>query len=109
MKRTFTQVGKEHSEGKEEELDAMFERLEWPSIPCTLPMCLGLGLKEVIKELRIPKVDQVAYSHELAPYGLMGLKAHYRNGDATVYMIDEGDIITILASDFFPKEEEEKK
>lgn len=101
MERTWTQVGREHTEGKESELAEMFERLDWQTIPCTLPMAPGEGLKEVIKELRIPKVSHVAYSHELAPYGLMGVKAHYKNGDATIYMVDEGSEIVIVASDFY--------
>ncbi len=103
MERTFTQVGREHSEGREAELSEMFSRLVWQALPATLPMAPGEGLKEVIKELGIPKVDSVAYSHELAPYGLMGCKAHYSNGDATVYMVDEGSNVVILASDFYPK------
>ena len=84
-------------------MSEMFERLEWQSIPCTMPMAPGEGIKGVIKELRIPNVDQVSYSHELAPYGLMGIKAHYKNGDATIYMADQGDSIVILASDFYPR------
>lgn len=102
MTRTFTQVGKEYTEGKEGELSEMFNRLDWQAIPCTMPMAPGEGLKGVIKELRIPKIDQVAYSHELAPFGLMGAKAHYKNGDAVIYMLDHGDAIVILASDFTP-------
>ena len=38
MERTFTQVGKEHTEGKEEELAGMFDRLDWQTIPCTMAM-----------------------------------------------------------------------
>lgn len=100
MKRTWTNVGKEHTEGKQEEIAEMFERLEWQTIPATLPMAPGEGLKGVIKELRIPNVSEVAYSHELAPYGLMGVKARYKNGNAIIYMADEGNEIVILASDF---------
>jgi len=103
VERTFTQVGKEHSEGKEEELAGMFERLNWQAIPCTMGMMPGEGIKNAIKELRIPKVDFVASSHELAPYGLLGIKAHYKNGDATIYLVDEGCQVVVLASDFYPK------
>ena len=102
MKRTWTQVGEEHSESKQEELANMFDRLEWQSIPCTLPVMPGEGIKKVIRELNIPKADQVAYSHEMAPYGLMGIKAHYKNGDATIYICDEGCQCVILATDFYP-------
>ena len=100
MERTWTEVGKEHTKNKQEEVAAMIDRLEWQSIPCTMPMGPGEGLKSVIKELRIPKVSHVAFSHEMAPYGLMGVKAHYKNGDANVYMVDEGSNIVIIASDF---------
>lgn len=101
MKRTFTEVGKEHSEGKEAELAGMFDRLDWQAIPCEMAAMPGMGIKEVIKQLHIPKVSHVASSHELAPYGLMGIKAHYKNGDATIYIVDEGTNCTILASDFY--------
>ena len=102
MKRTFTEVGKEHSEGKEAELAGMFDRLDWQPIPCDMAAMPGLGIKEVIKQLHIPKVSHVASSHELAPYGLMGIRAHYKNGSAQIYMADEGTGIVILASDFWP-------
>jgi len=102
MKRTFTEVGKGHSEGREEELSGMFDRLQWRSIPCTMGAMSGEAIKTAIIELRLPKVDYVACSHELAPYGLLGIKAHYKNGDAIVYMVDEGCSLVVLASDFTP-------
>ena len=104
MERTYTNVGKEYTQGKESDFNGMFERLNWLDIPCDLPAMPGLGIKEVIKELRIPKVYQVAYSNELAPYGLYGVKAKYKNGNAVIYMRDNGVSITILASDFYPNE-----
>ena len=103
MERTWTQVGKEHSEGKEDELGEMFDRLEWHELPYTMAAMPGLGIKAAIKELHIPKVRHVSCSHELAPYGLMGIKAHYNNGDATIYLVDEGCQVVVLASDFYPK------
>lgn len=102
MERTFTQVGREHSKGKQQELAGMFERLNWQALPCDMAAMPGLAIKTVIKELRIPKVSHVAASHELAPYGLMGIKAHYKNGDATIYLVDEGHQTVVLASDFSP-------
>ncbi len=102
MERTWTIVGKEHTEGKEEELGEMFNRLEWHGLPYTMAAMPGLAIKLVIKELRIPNVTQVSCSHELAPYGLMGIKARYKNGDAIVYLVDEGCQTLVLASDFYP-------
>jgi len=109
MERTFTQVGKPYSDGKEEELAGMFERLSWQSIPCTMGAMPGEAIKGAITELRIPKVDFVACSREMAPYGLLGIKGHYKNGDATIYMVDEGDKVVVLASDFFPLPDETKE
>lgn len=102
MERTWTQVGKEHTEGKEAELSKMFDRLKWQEIPCEMAFAPGEGIKQAIKQLRIPKVSHVADSHELAPYGLMGIKAHYKNGDAVVYLVDEGISVVVIASDFYP-------
>jgi len=101
MKRTFTQVGKEHTEGKEAKIGEMIDRLDWQSIPCEMGMMPGEAIKAVIKELRIPKVSHVAASHEMAPYGLLGIKAHYKNGDANIYLVDEGCSTVVIASDFF--------
>ena len=101
MKRTFTQVGKEHTEDKEAEIGGMIDRLNWQAIPCEMGMMPGEAIKNVIKELRIPKVSHVAASHEMAPYGLLGIKAHYKNGDANIYLVDEGCATVVIASDFF--------
>ena len=100
MKRTWTEVGKEHTEDHQEEIAGMIERLNWQSIPCEMAMAPGEAIKAVIKELRIPKVSHVASSHEMAPYGLLGIKAHYKNGDANIYLVDEGSSTVVIASDF---------
>ena len=102
MERTWTRVGKEHTEGKEVELAQVFNRMEWHNLPYTMGAMPGMGIKEAIKQLRIPGVHQVSCSNELAPYGLMGIKAHYQNGDATIYLVDEGTGVVPIASDFYP-------
>ena len=104
MRRTWTTVGKEHTEGKKKELGEIFDRMEWHNLPHSMGMGPGMGIKEAIKQLRIPKVSQVADSHELAPYGLLGIKASYANGDATIYLVDEGTGVVPIATDFCPKE-----
>ena len=104
MKRTWTTVGKEHTEGKKKELGEIFDRMEWHSLPHSMGMGPGMGIKEAIKQLRIPKVSQVSASNELAPYGLLGIKASYANGDATIYLVDEGTGVVPIATDFYPKE-----
>lgn len=100
MERTWTSVGKEHTEGKEVELAEIFGRMEWQKLPCTMAAMPGMGIKEAIKQLQIPKVSHVSCSNELAPYGLMGIKARYKNGSATIYLVDEGIGVVPIASDF---------
>jgi hypothetical protein len=86
------------------------DRLQWMEIPkegtLEVAMMPGLGIKESIKELRIPKVSHIAISSALAPYGFYGIRAHYKNGDAEIFLIDVGSNITPVCTDFTPKEKE---
>jgi len=59
----------------------------------------GLGIKAAIKEFKIPKVDKIAISNEMAPYGLYGISAHYKNADVKLYFVDEGDHISSLCQE----------
>jgi len=57
----------------------------------------GLGIKGVIKEFKLPGVDKIAISHNLAPYGFYGIQANYKKGDVKrirLYVLDFGDHIT---------------
>ncbi len=106
MQRTWTSVGSEHNadDSKRARLAAMFDRLEWQELkPDTVEaMMPALGIRAAIKELRIPKVSHYAISRELAPYGLYGIRGHFTNGQAEVYLCDEGSRMVVLASDFHP-------
>lgn len=112
MERTWTAIGLGHNETEEQKtkLSAMFERVEWLPVPkageepLSLPAMPGLAIKSAIQELRIHKVSHVAHSHEMAPYSLLAIRAHYKNGMAEVYLVDDGVGITPLASDFYPSE-----
>lgn len=112
MERTWTNIGNAYNSTDEQKahLSQAFASLQWQEIGdgLTLPMMPAEGIKSAIKTLRLPKVSHVAVSHELAPYGLYGIRSHYKNGRADVYLIDEGSSITVLASDFYPIEEPAK-
>ena len=41
---------------------------------------------------------------DLAPYGLVGARCHYRNGDADVWICDRGSDLLPIVSVFTPKE-----
>ena len=66
----------------------------------TLAMGPGEGIKVMIKQLRIPKVYELAVSRDLAPYGLYGIKARYKNGSAEIFAVDTGVAIVMVCSDF---------
>lgn len=103
MERTWTKTGAEHTDGKHDALADAFDALEWQALPIECAMMPGEGIKHAIRSFRIPKVSHVAISHELAPYGLYGIRGHYPNGSAQIYILDRGSDIVTLASDFEPK------
>ena len=73
-------------------------RLDWREPAGEYPMMVADALTALVRELRIPRVYAVAYSHELAPYGLLAVRGHYTNGDATIVAIDQGHCITPVVS-----------
>jgi hypothetical protein len=84
------------------------DRLEWLEVPkdgsaLELPMMPGEALKTMVRELHIPKVSHVGYSHGLAPYGLIAAFGHYKNADVKVYAVDKGTSTVILAMDVYEK------
>lgn len=121
--RTWTGVGAEFfadarlEEGKKpnrQRVERAIDGLKWQDAPegdhsIELPMAPGLAIRQAIKELRLPKVSRFAISIDLAPFGFYGIEANYRNGRARVYIVDQGSVLTTLASDFWPAESGDKK
>jgi hypothetical protein len=101
MKRTWTEVGKEYTEKRQEEIALYIQEIQWHELPHTTGMMAGEGIKHCIKELRIPKVTHIAISNEMAPYGLYGIRGHYKNGMAEIYIVDSGCDCTPICSDFY--------
>lgn len=118
MERNWTSVGAEFREGDDQtRLEAAIDALEWESVEGSKPAMPGLCIKDVIAQLRIPKVDLVAYrgggdltypdgdSGGRAYYALYGIQGHYKNGRARVYVLDQGGVATPVCSDFWPNVE----
>lgn len=115
MEEYWTSVGQEYVEhnGGKEAMRKAFETIQWFDIPkdgtkLSLPMMPGEAIKEFIKEFRVPKVSRVGYGHELAPYGMEAIEGNYTNGRAIIYILDGGDVLTPLMSEFYPKKGGEK-
>lgn len=102
MQRTWTKVGVEFTQNKQERIAEAIKGLEWCPIPCEMGMMPGEAIKTAIRQLKIPRVSKVACSHELAPYGLVAIEGNYKNGRGRVYLVDSGVDITPIVLDFFP-------
>ena len=90
----WLQVGKNHWQDKQEEIIDYCEHMEWKTLPCEMGFMPGEAIKTLIRELKLPKVSGVGYSHELAPYSLIGIEAHYKNSDIQFFAVDEGSHIS---------------
>lgn len=110
-KQNWTQAGAHHSDGNRELIQERIDRLEWVDIPphgesLDLPFCQGEGIKECIRELRIPKVSRISWScMEFAPFGFYGIEGNYKNGRVRVYIMDEGSTCVPVMSEIWPKQE----
>jgi len=90
-------------------LEAIETTIIWYDVPqdgsaIKLPMMPGLNINAIIEQCNIPHVSRVGHGNGLAPYGLLAIVGNYKNGRATIYALDAGDVCTILLSVFEPKE-----
>ena len=103
MKRTWTETGvKCVPENNRDRVSSIIYNFEWESIPCAVGMMPGENIKGIIAEFKMPKVSHIAITHEMAPYGFYGIRAHYTNGKAQLYILDRGSDCVPIASDFWP-------
>ena len=124
--RTWTSIGAQYTTKKRRpDVLRAIASLEWQDITAgesmDAPASPGLAINACIRELRMPRVDQVAW-HGLAStvdwrdrdkaegehYSIYGIQANYTNGRARVYVIDIGTATIPLASDFWPAPAKEK-
>jgi hypothetical protein len=100
----WTEVGREEWEGVQDRIRAAAAAMEWRPLPIEdAPAMPGLGIMAAIEQLRLPKVSRVAWSSELAPYGLYGIEANYSNGRVQVFIVDRGTDLVPVVSYFWAK------
>jgi hypothetical protein len=112
--RTWTKVGEDVvgspvDEGTilgRDQVKRAIDNMVWMSLPVEVGAMPGLNISQAIEELRVPKVSHIAVSSDLAPYGFYGIRAHYKNGDADIFLVDSGSELTPVCTDFTPKEKE---
>jgi hypothetical protein len=80
---------------------SIIDRMEWDYDyrGKDIAMMPALGISEVIKQARIPKVSAVSYTcMELAPFGLYGIEGNYVNGRVRVFVVDEGTALVPICA-----------
>lgn len=87
---TFTKIGKKYSRDREREIIGFCDNMQWQDIPVSVGAMPGLAIKEAIRVLNLPKAYQIAVSHDMAPYGLYGIRCRYKEGPAEVFVVDDG-------------------
>ena len=102
MKRTYTNVGA--SEYDKEDIDNSIKEIDWEDFRITnLPFCQGSALNSIIKGCNIPisKISKMALHGAIKnTHGFYGLDVKYKNGQAHIYIADNGCSTCVVASDF---------
>jgi hypothetical protein len=105
--RNWTEIGAEFDRAIVERAIAV---LDWQKLPIETGMMQGEGIKAAIRMLGIPRVSHVAVgtiNNGKAEGGLCffyGIRGHYENGDADVFIVDRGSDMIPVCSDFTSKE-----
>jgi hypothetical protein len=96
---TWTTVGADFETFRPEILAAI-DTIEWRPLEGSWPASPGLGIQEVIRQLRLPRVQQAGIATDVIDdrYSLYGIEAQYTNGRARVFVIDTGSCLTPVAS-----------
>jgi hypothetical protein len=101
MERTYTKVGSDYSK---KEINAAITKVKWEAFRTDdLPFCQGEALKTVIKECNVPlsKITRMSlYGTIKFSHGFYSLDVKYKNGQAQLYIADNGCSCCVVASDF---------
>ena len=105
MKRTYTECGKRDGY-KQDEIYKAILRTNWETFRTeNLPFSQGEALKAVISQCNIPlsKISRMDLHNTIkGSNGFYALDVKYKNGQAQIYIADNGCNIMVVASDFEP-------
>ena len=100
MSLNWTSAGAIHTEGRHEEFEQAFRALEWREPKGTFGLAQAMAFEKMIEDLPGGDVLAVAESPVFAPFNLLAMKrGGFRGGPVIVYALDEGDRLTLLASE----------
>jgi len=105
--RTFSEIGKQENYTKEE-INIAISKTNWVDFRKTnLPFSQGECLKKVINECNIPlsKISKMDLHNVIKnSHGFYALDVQYKNGQAQIYIADNGCSACVVASDFLENE-----
>lgn len=104
MIRTWTEIGRAHTNDKQELFDAAIADIAWSIPPCTLPFMQGEGIKGIVKQIGGRGVQRVGYAVTQEDMALLAVEKQYVNGLARIYALDLGSEVVFVATDFEGKE-----
>jgi len=88
----FMNIGKEFSEGHEEEIKEIILNAEWETVEPgkKFPMGQALCIQEVIEQCKIPKVSHVSLYNLIGSLGFYGIRGHYKGKEVDIFVLDRG-------------------
>ena len=101
MKRDYIEIAKDIY--SKEQIDTGIETIdEWQDMEQnkSLAFSQGFAVNEAVRQFKIPKVSHVAQYGMICGHGLIGIRAHYKNGMAQIYLADNGTACIPVAVDF---------
>jgi hypothetical protein len=117
--RVWSTTGAEYTGPEDRErVEREIAGLRWRKAEAdmSLPMSPGLAIKEVIKQMQLPRVSRIAYNgmlewpdgSETATYAVYGIEANYTKGlvaRVRLYVLDTGVACIPLCHDVWQREE----
>jgi len=97
VQRNWTEVGRHFC--NRGEVESAISSAKWVEARGSFPFMQGEGIKTAIQQLGIPKVSHIALS-VVDSCGLYGIRGHYTNGTAEVWVLDRGTELVPVCSDF---------
>ncbi|GMU20597.1 MAG: hypothetical protein AMXMBFR13_06940 [Phycisphaerae bacterium] len=97
----FTTVGRPYTEGREQQIVAMCDAMQWREIPrdgsrLELGMMPAMAIKSAIQQCGLVNVTHVAVAEALAPYGLLGIRCHNGPESVEAFLVDAGDEVVVV-------------
>lgn len=88
----WLETGREYWEGNQDHLLDVIKRMTWNECPCSMGFSQDYAIKGIIEKYNISEISFVAFSPEIEPDGLLGVRAHLDNADVDLFFVDDSDM-----------------